>query len=497
MATLGKLWGDAGLCDLLIDSEMYAAATTAQMLDGKQYKRAVRGFTLAFEAMMEHYICSFIKWCPNEMPRSVLEQLDNAKSAFSNTSATETHPTCAESVSDLEEGLTEHVLPRMREYEEWGCSQSPTFQYWVMFLHAVSILLQNIRAERTGDWAMHLHTVYSMLPYFFTCNRTNYARWTPVYLLSMLDVPDDIKTAFDNGQFAVRQTTGGFNGIWSDLGTEKTIIRDAKGESGIIGLTRKKPALVRWTLTRHLLCTYARAMRDRSGLKTKDASLTVHDQLNSSAMTRDEKNAQTLVDHIADSMTNPFTVDDHPEQTLINIATGLHASAEVQKSLLSAVDTGQGQFTKFVQGSLSLTSQKSLYDAIPRSSLLTFSDMSKKTKLTCKGKTIHVTMNSELVFRRALAIAKTREMTMDFLLEYPITAIPTSLFHEDGTMRKTRKDDLAHKLEAKIKSQVTLPPGHGPSTVYIRDAMAVIQSLNGDQFKTFDDLAKAYLQGLT
>ena len=46
MATLGKLWGDAGLCDLLIDSEMYAAATTAQMLDGKQYKRAVRGFTL-------------------------------------------------------------------------------------------------------------------------------------------------------------------------------------------------------------------------------------------------------------------------------------------------------------------------------------------------------------------------------------------------------------------------------------------------------------------
>ena len=92
-------------------------------------------------------------------------------------------------------------------------------------------------------------------------------------------------------------------------------------------------------------------------------------------------------------------------------------------------------------------------------------------------------MNSELVFRRALTIAKTKgEMTIDTLLRYPITEIPTALFHEDGQMRKTSKDDLAHKLEEKVKSEVELPWGHTSDSVYIRDAMAVIQFMKGDHW---------------
>lgn len=36
IASIGKLWGDAGLSDLLIDTSVYASATTDQMLAGKQ-----------------------------------------------------------------------------------------------------------------------------------------------------------------------------------------------------------------------------------------------------------------------------------------------------------------------------------------------------------------------------------------------------------------------------------------------------------------------------
>ena len=93
-------------------------------------------------------------------------------------------------------------------------------------------------------------------------------------------------------------------------------------------------------------------------------------------------------------------------------------------------------------------------------------------------------------------VAKARDMTMDFLLQYPVTAIPTGLFHEDGQMRKTKKDDLAHKLEEKVKSEVNLPHGETSNTVLIRDAMSIIQSMNGDQFNTFDDLGNGYLQGI-
>jgi hypothetical protein len=36
-----------------------------------------------------------------------------------------------------------------------------------------------------------------MLPYFFITNRTNYSRWMPVYILDMLELPAEIKSAFE------------------------------------------------------------------------------------------------------------------------------------------------------------------------------------------------------------------------------------------------------------------------------------------------------------
>ena len=60
-----------------------------------------------------------------------------------------------------------------------------------------------------------------MLPYFFVANHTNYSRWMPAYILDMLELPGKIRSAFEAGQFAIRQTSATFNGIWSDMGTKK------------------------------------------------------------------------------------------------------------------------------------------------------------------------------------------------------------------------------------------------------------------------------------
>ena len=73
-----------------------------------------------------------------------------------------------------------------------------------------------------------------MIPYFFAAGRTNYARWAPVYVLNSMHLPEEMKTALSEGQFSVRQTAGRFNGIPSDMGTEKTVIKDLKGKGGIL-----------------------------------------------------------------------------------------------------------------------------------------------------------------------------------------------------------------------------------------------------------------------
>ncbi|CAC5359722.1 unnamed protein product [Mytilus coruscus] len=96
-----------------------------------------------------------------------------------------------------------------------------------------------------------------------------------------------------DGEFSIRQKPGAHNGIWSDMATEKTIIKDSKGCSGIIGLTRKKPALLRWMLTRHILAHFSSEMKSRSGLTT-DAE-PEHEENKPTAMTRDEKNVSDLI----------------------------------------------------------------------------------------------------------------------------------------------------------------------------------------------------------
>jgi hypothetical protein len=113
-----------------------------------------------------------------------------------------------------------------------------------MFLRAVEIMLQNVRSEREGIWKMHLTSTASMLPYMFITNRVNYSRWLLVYLLDMHFLPPDVRAAFESGHFAIRQKPGKINGVWSDMATEKTVIRDSKGRGGIVGITRQKAALI-------------------------------------------------------------------------------------------------------------------------------------------------------------------------------------------------------------------------------------------------------------
>ena len=88
------------------------------------------------------------------------------------------------------------IDPLIKDFRAFGCQISPTFKFWEMFLNAVEVILVNVRAERSGVWVHHLQSAYSMLPYFFVANKTNYARWTPAYILDMLNLSDEVKSAF-------------------------------------------------------------------------------------------------------------------------------------------------------------------------------------------------------------------------------------------------------------------------------------------------------------
>ena len=163
-------------------------------------------------------------------------------------------------------------------------------------------------------------------------------------------------------------------------------------------------------------------------------------------------------------------------------------STKVKKSAETLLNSALsvGQFVNF-------------YSPISKSKLKTFEDMNAKTSLKCKsGEIITSHINPEIVFRRVLVLANSRDdVTIDNILSHPVGPIPVSMFHEDGTMRKSYDSILGKQFENEVSPVLSLPDFDPSLTTYIRNSMALVQCMNAKKHKTFGDLATDYCRPLT
>ena len=73
-------------------------------------------------------------------------------------------------------------------------------------------------------------------------------------------------------------------------------------------------------------------------------------------------------------------------------------------------------------------------------------------------------MDSEVLFRRLLAVSKQRDVNLEQVLSHELAPVPPSLFNDEGTMRKTTKADLANKLESNCDEIQVLAVSHDNRT---------------------------------
>ena len=406
-----------------------------------------------YEALVQIFTSNFLKWTEihdhQEKVRDVVNHLLEGQKFF-----TENICGTTQTMDSLNSLVGEKLVPILKEFITWGQQQSVTFSFWVDLLKAIQILLANIRAEREGNWQLHLCTQVNMLPYFFVADRQNYARWASLYATEMLCLlQDTVQEAFSKGQFSVKQTPGKFKGTWSDMAVEMTIIKDSKSDSGIIGLTRRGTSVLRWTCIRHILGQYTGAMRHRSGTHRMPTTVS-HEQSKPAMMTRDEAHVQQIVNHIESNMNDPFDVESHPK-LLVNIGSGFVATSDISNSLSNAVAKGQAMMNDFVQSCLEEDSEasKSFYAPISKSGLKTFRHLVKQARVKIGSHTRRLAVSPELIYQRALILAKVRpELDLATVLSYPITVVPPCLFKEDGSKRMTSKADFLHCLEDTCKN---------------------------------------------
>ena len=158
-------------------------------------------------------------------------------------------------------------------------------------------------------------------------------------------------------------------------------------------------------------------------------------------------------------------------KSLVNLASGVIASEEIQRDLLQAYALGEVAANNFIRDRLE-TSKEPFYNPISREKLRTFSS-NTQTKVKVSKQDI-VLKADRAIFVRLLVVAQTRSVDLGKLFTYSLGPIPWSLANADGTLAKTVKSKLLGLIEPGTLPVETVPA----KSVWILDGMALLQGLS-------------------
>ena len=268
LGLIGKNYLDSGLGDLLIESGVYAAGTTSVLMKGKSYNRGVRAHKLVSEAMFRLMWSMFVEWYAsaddvslNEEER-VLQCISDGIHALQQDQGN-----VSETVAQLGDDLRE-LSTLFKTFKEKTRAASKTFSFWEQYIEMVDILLQFIKAERSGNWDLYLSALAEMTPHFFAMDRPKYALWLPVYIadMNMLESGHPkVHEEFLSGNFSVSRSGRPFSQVSTDMALEQSINADSKSKGGIVGISQSPAAQERWFLTAHERASVTTALREMYG----------------------------------------------------------------------------------------------------------------------------------------------------------------------------------------------------------------------------------------
>ena len=171
---------------------------------------------------------------------SSVQEVDDVMNDLSE--ARELYTGATTSTVPVAEVCAAEVLTRIQTKlnEEKAKMDMPTSLLWIQYLDMVDILCRFLKAERTGNWSLHLQSIREMLPFFAASGHTLHAKSAYVYLQTMLKLPEtnpDIQMKFEKGFHIVRRSDRFWAGLSTDLLIEQVLMRSMKTQGG---LTRGK-----------------------------------------------------------------------------------------------------------------------------------------------------------------------------------------------------------------------------------------------------------------
>jgi len=335
------------------------------------------------------------------------------------------------------------------EFEVW-CNQRkqscPQFQFWATTLELELCIAVYVRSLREADFAMYLDALTELVPWFFALDHTNYARWIPVHLRDMAELPKkhpEIDRKFNAGHFTVQKSKRMFSAIPIDQAHEQNNAR-IKGDGGAVGLTEDPGALRRWMVAGPEVARVISEFENAGLHWNEREDVNHHDQI-ASIQTTFAKHVCTLVAAI-EELGNPF---EEESQDMIALDTKEIADAAVVDTVYNAKKLGQEQFDAFTKKCIKDRTTP-LNDTIHRNKLPLFCTTARRAS---KGKQQLTSLKCDVqLFSRLYIACQTRDGDLEGFFCHENQACPPSL-SVAGKLYLGAKSDLLACLEDLSEAQ--------------------------------------------
>ena len=478
LSCIGKYLQNSGVESIFIETGLFGIHVTEQLLAGANYARSVKGFNYLAEALRRLQLKEFF---PQEKLKQYEEQITRIILLQENLESEDVID-CQDIVSTLKNNCTE-LLSDSNAFIQQRCKESETFHYWNNVLILISLMHDQIRADRTGDWLLHIRTVHKLQSIFHIMDRVNYARWSAVYLEDMLRLEKtapEVLQQFLKGRFTVKRTDVPNTSVAVDQALEQTINKASKSQGGIIGSTRRKESVAMWDLTFHEFLAVTNFFKDFVHLNNDNDELHLHRDFSKLTTKNSEEAVDKILDFFLIRKINPFLSGSH---TLRNIVTEEIVDANVREDLLNIFQNGLQLYTKYKE-ELFISKTKSLSAPIPRNNLPNFKTIRTSNNPATKSKKKNSTTSET---QRIIAMANERNYPLRKLLRYELT-YKYPLFDEDGLLKKEQnKSQLIRSLE-KIENQIIETIDAEKETCLIIDVMLLLRKITWKGNNTFKDL---------
>jgi len=340
---------------------------------------------------------------------------------------------------------------------ETEASKSQTTKLWVdVLLKPVLLTMMFVRAEREGDWPLHLATYKQMLPYFFAAGHVNYARYGLCYLREMERLPQEVLSHFMKGEHVMHHSAGLWNGIWSDMMIETTFMRYGHAPGGIVGITLKPETLKVWALSLHACSRLESDLDDMTDEDTQSKVVTTHKEEAKARIAEDKKDRDGIRQKL-DTCINPLDSAAHPSG-IVNVVSGQIGSTEV--NVHNAVTIGTEQMTVFES-----RLPQGLYETITKK-VVTMDHARKHVKVGAVK-----VFDTNLIYARVIGLQVSgQDIDIKDVLGHELAPFPTSMFDDTGDMRIAKsKSTLKKILQVEVSDRVA-----GGANVSVFDGSAIL-----------------------